>query len=141
MIESLERRGINLSLEQKLLLAETGTVEQVLSILTGSTVEVKVVKQTKLDEIIERKVVIFSPKGQPLVYAKSKVYCRFLPKEIVSKIMQKKLGIGTIIHNAGLETCRVIVRFGISRSKHPYRVYRIIHQGRAIFEIREEILI
>ncbi|AIC15005.1 hypothetical protein [Nitrososphaera viennensis] len=141
MIAALERRkGVALSTEQKILLAETGTVEQVLSILAGSAVEVKVVRQALVDGIIRREVVI-SANGRPLVRARSKIYCKFLPAQIVRKLMQGKGGIGTVIHNAGLETCRRLVRFGLGRDRHPYRVYRIMHRGKAAFEIREDILI
>jgi chorismate-pyruvate lyase len=141
MIAVLEqRRGATLSTEQKILLAETGTVEQVLSILTGSAVEVKVVRQALVDSVIRREVVI-SAGGRILVRALSKVYCKVLPAGIVRKLMQGKGGIGTIIHNAGLETCRRLVWFGLGRDRHPYRVYRIMHRGRTAFEIREDILI
>jgi chorismate-pyruvate lyase len=144
MIAALERRkGATLSIEQKILLAETGTVEQVLSILTGSAVKVKVVRQTLADSVIRREVVISSAaSGRLLVRARSKVYCKVLPAEIVRKLMQEKRGIGTIIHNAGLETCRRLIRFGLGPGKHhPYRVYRIMHKGKTAFEIREDILI
>jgi chorismate-pyruvate lyase len=141
MMAALERRGATLSTEQKILLAETGTVEQVLSILTGSAVEVKVVRQAIYDGVIRREVVISSANGRTLVRARSKIYCKFLPAQIVRKLMQGKGGIGTIIHNAGLETCRRLVRFGLGRDGHPYRVYSIVHRGKTAFEIREDILI
>ncbi len=134
------RRGIFLRPEQKILLAETGTVEQVLSILVGSAVEVKVVKQELVDGIIHREVII-SATGRPLVRARSKIYCELLPARIVRKLMRGKGGIGTIIYNARMETWRTLVRFGLGRDRHPYRIYRIIHNGKTAFEIREDILI
>ena len=112
-----------------------------LSILTGSAVEVKVVRQAIYDGVIRREVVISSANGRTLVRARSKIYCKFLPAQIVRKLMQGKGGIGTIIHNAGLETCRRLVRFGLGRDGHPYRVYSIVHRGKTAFEIREDILI
>ena len=142
MLSELERRKDTiLSIEQKILLAETGTVEQVLSVLTGSAVEVRQIRQELIDDTIRRDVVIVSLGGRPLVRARSMVYCKFLPAEIVSKLMQGQRGIGTIIQNAGLETCRRLVRFGLTPRNHPYRVYRIIHRRKIAFEIREEILI
>jgi chorismate-pyruvate lyase len=140
MIAKLERKAVNLSQEQKILLAETGTLEQILSIITGSPVEVKVINQSVVDDVIRREVHILT-KGRALVHARSKIYCNHIPTRIVRKIMQQKHGIGTIIHNEGLETCRRFVRFGLATNGRPYRVYRIIHKGKTAFEIREDILI
>lgn len=141
MISRLESRGAKLSLEQKLLLAETGTVEQVLSILVQAPVQVSVVEQIAVNGIIKRKVAISKKDSdRPLILARSKVYTKSLPARIVQDIMQKKSGIGTILHNAGIETHRRLVRFGIDDG-HPYRIYQITHRGKVAFEIREDIMI
>ncbi len=141
MISKLESRGAGLSLEQKILLAETGTVEQVLSILVQAPVQVRVVKQTAVDSVIKREVAICKKDSdRPLIRAQSKAYPKNLPARVVQGIMQKKSGIGTILHNAGLETHRRLMRFGFSDG-HPYRVYQITHRGRVAFEIREDIMI
>lgn len=129
-----------LSLEQKILLAETGTVEQALSVITGAPVRVKVHGQ-RGNGVIARDVTLESgDTGQPLIRARSKIYCANLPADLVRQIRQKKSGIGTIILQSRLETFRQITRMGISRGR-PYRVYRILHGGRVAFEIREDILI
>lgn len=141
MISRLESKGAKLSFSQKILLAETGTVEQVLSILVQSPVQVRVVKQTVANGVIKREVVISrKDSGIPLIRARSKAYPKSLPAKVVQGIMQKKYGIGTILRNAGLETSRRLVRFGISAG-HPYRIYSIIHGGKVAFEIREDIMI
>jgi chorismate-pyruvate lyase len=141
MISRLEGRGAKLSLEQKILLAETGTVEQVLSILVQAPVQVRVVEQTAVDGIIKRKVAISKKNsGRPLILARSKIYAKSLPAKVVKDIMQEKSGIGTILHNAGIETHRKLVRFGFDGG-HPYRVYQITYRGRVAFEIREDIMI
>jgi chorismate-pyruvate lyase len=141
MISRLEGRGAKLSLPQKLLLAETGTVEQILSILVHAPVQVNVVKQTAVDGIVSRKVEISKKgSGRPLILARSKIYRKNLPARVVRDIMQEKSGIGTILHNAGIETHRRLVRFGLDGG-HPYRIYRIIHRGKIAFEIREDIMI
>lgn len=141
MISRLESRGAKLSLPQKLLLAETGTVEQVLSILVKAPVQVSVVEQTAANGIIKRKVAISKKgSGRPLILARSKIYAKNLPAGIIRGIMQEKSGIGTILHNTGLETHRRLVRFGLDDG-HPYRIYQIIHRGKVAFEIREDIMI
>lgn len=141
MISKLESNGAKLSLGQKILLAETGTVEQVLSILVQAPVQVSVTKQQTFDGVIKREAVI-SKKGSntPLIRARSKAYMASLPTGVVQGLLQKKGGIGTILHNARLETRRELVRFGFEKG-HPYRVYQIIHRGDVAFEIREDIMI
>lgn len=129
-----------LSLEQKILLAETGTVEQTLSVIIGAPVRVKVHSQ-RGNGVIARDVTLESDDtGRPLIRARSKIYCTNLPAGIVRQLRQKESGIGTIILQSRLETFRQIIRMGVSRGR-PYRVYRILHGGRVAFEIREDILI
>lgn len=141
IISKLESNGTRLSLEQKILLAETGTVEQVLSILVQAPVHVSVTKQETSDGIIKREAVISrKDSNAPLIRARSKAYTASLPAKVVQGLLEKKGGIGTILHNAGLETRRRLVRFGFEKG-HPYRVYQIIHRGKVAFEIREDIMI
>ncbi|HEX6067509.1 MAG TPA: hypothetical protein VFZ05_01805 [Nitrososphaera sp.] len=139
-IQELEGKGVTLGMAQKILLAETGTVEQVLSILTGSPVHVNVTRQSEEKGVIVREVVLASDAGEPLIRAHSNVYCRNLPPAVVEKIRHKKVGIGTAVFSAGLETFRKITRMGVSGGV-PYRTYRIIYRGKVAFEIREEILL
>jgi chorismate-pyruvate lyase len=130
-----------LSLEQKILLAETGTVEQVLSIITGSSISVKVERQ-KDGAVVTREVTLASQSaGRPLIRARSRIYCENLPAKVVGQIRQRKKGIGTIILQSRLETFRQVVRMGINLEGNPYRVYRILHKGKVALEIREDILI
>lgn len=139
-IQALERRGAVLSTAQKTLLAETGTVEQVLSILTGLPVRVSVTEQSEEKGVIRRKVVLTSDSGEPLIRARSKIYCKNLPPAVVEKIRRKKTGIGTIIFATRLETFRKITKMGV-RGGIPHRTYRIFHRGKVAFEISEEILL
>ena len=73
-ISELENNSnITVNLFEKVLLAETGTIEQVLSILTNSEITVKILKQKESTELIEREVNIINKKtGHKLVYAKTK---------------------------------------------------------------------
>ena len=113
-ISELERRlNIKLPLFEKILLVETGTVEQVLSILTNSETEVKILKQKESYELIQREIHIINKKtGEKLVYAKSNIIPSNLPDEIIMQIKRKYHGIGTIIISSGLETFRKILKIG-----------------------------
>ncbi|AFU59063.1 hypothetical protein Ngar_c21320 [Candidatus Nitrososphaera gargensis Ga9.2] len=141
-IAELEARsGIQLGLAQKILLAETGTVEQVLSILTNSTIRVKVLEQKENARTITRQSIITNDAGRVLIKAHSKVFKRNLPAKVVSQIKRKESGIGTIIATHGLETFRKIVQVGYDPvSKSVFRKYQIICRKKVAFEIREELV-
>lgn len=143
-ISQLESRsGVKLGYAQKILLAETGTVEQVLSILTGSAVRVKVVQQKENARTITRESLITSKDtGKALIRAHSKIFSSCLPPKVLSQIKQKQAGIGTIIYAFGLETFRKIIEVGYDpKNRSVFRKYKIIYRGRVAFVIKEELLI
>ena len=141
-IFELERRcGIKLGLAQKTLLAETGTIEQVLSILTGSAVRVNIVEQRENEKTISRESVILNDADRVLIRAHSKIFVCNLPRMIARQIRQKQLGIGTIIANSHLETFRKIIEVGYDPvNRSVFRRYQIIYRKKVAFEIREELV-
>jgi chorismate-pyruvate lyase len=139
-ISELERKSnLNLTITKKILLAETGTVEQILSILTNSETEVNILKQTEDRELIIRDVCIVSKKdGETLVNAQSRFFLANLPREIIIQVRRKNLGIGNIIIDNELETFRKIIKIGYnSKSDSIFRVYHIIHRGKVAIQIKE----
>jgi chorismate-pyruvate lyase len=139
-ISELESRlNINLPLFEKILLVETGTVEQVLSILTNSETDVKILKQKESYELIQREINIINKKtGEKLAYAKSNIIPSNLPDEIIMQIKRKYHGIGTIIISSELETFRKILKIGYnSKTRSVFRIYQIMHRGKVAFEIKE----
>ncbi len=141
-IFELERRsGIKLGLAQKTLLAETGTIEQVLSILTGSAVRVNIVEQRENKKTIYRKSVILNNSNRVLIKAHSKIFVCNLPRKIARQIRQKQLGIGTIITNSHLETFRKIIEVGYDPvNSSVFRRYQIIYRKKVAIEIREQLV-
>lgn len=141
-ISELERRyGIRLKLAQKILLAETGTIEQVLSILTSSSVRVNVVEQRENAKTISRKSVLVNEADKVLIRAHSKVFVCNLPEKIARQIKQRQLGIGTIIASSHLETFRKIIEVGYDPvNRWVFRRYQIIYRKKVAFEIREELV-
>jgi chorismate-pyruvate lyase len=139
-ISELEKKSnLKLPVTKKILLAETGTVEQILSILTNSETRVNVLKQTEDCELILREVCIVTKKdGETLVNARSRFFLANLPRDIINQIRRKKLGIGNIIIGHELETFRKIIKIGYnSKSNSIFRVYHIIHHGKVAIQIRE----
>ena len=141
-ISELERRsGLKLGLAQKTLLAETGTIEQILSVLTGSTVRVNILEQRENEKIISRQSVILDDSGRVLIRARSRIFVCNIPRKIAHQIRQKQLGIGTIIANSHLETFRKIIEVGYDPVKGSvFRRYQIIYRKKVAFEIKEELV-
>lgn len=141
-IFELERRaGIKLGLAQKTLLAETGTIEQVLSILTGAAVTVNIVEQRENKKTISRDSVLLNDTDKVLIRARSKIFVHNLPRKVACQLRQKQLGIGTIIANSHLETFRKIIEVGYNPvNRSVFRRYRIIYRKRVAFEITEELI-
>jgi chorismate-pyruvate lyase len=141
-ISELERRsGIRLKLAQKILLAETGTIEQVLSVLTSSSVRVNVVEQREKAKTISRKSVLVNEADKVLIRAHTEVFVRNLPEKIARQIKQRQLGIGTIIASSHLETFRKIIEVGYDPvNRWVFRRYQIIYRKKLAFDIREELV-
>src|ERR687886_2492210 len=131
--------NIKLSLFEKILLGETRTLEQVLTILTNSEVAIKILKQKEYHELIKREARIINKKtGENLVYATSNIYPCNLPEEIIRQIKQKHLSLGSIITNYQLETFRKILKIGYNpKTRSVFRIYHIIHRGKVAFKIKE----
>jgi chorismate-pyruvate lyase len=139
-ISELEKKSdLKLPITKRILLAETGTVEQILSILTNSETAVNILKQTEDRELIIRDVCIVSKKdGETLVNARSRFFLANLPRDIINQVRRKNLGIGNIIIGHELETFRKIIKIGYnSKSDSIFRVYHIIHRGKVAIQIRE----
>ena len=133
------KADITLPLYAKILISETGTIEQILSILTNSKTEIKILKQKETPELIKREIYIINKNtGERLAYAKSNIFPVYLPQKIIKKIKDRTEGIGNIIVNSRLETFRHIIKIGYdSKTQSAFRIYQIIHKRRVAFEIKE----
>ena len=139
-ISELESKSnTRLSLGQKILLAETGTVEQVLSILANSEVQVRVVSQNESRRRITRESEL-ACNGKVMIRARSVIFLDNIPAKVASELRLKKSGIGTIMSRLGLETFRKIVEVGYDpRTGTAFRKYKIFYKGKVAFEITENI--
>lgn len=151
-----ERAGIRLSNVERLLLAEVGTVEQLLSILVDAPVSVDVLEQEEdgKGKMIRRKVnICIAGSKAVLMSAESRIRIDVLPEVVVQDVRAGRLGIGSIILRHKLETFRSIVEIGCcydgdkpSYSKKDreavtvYRLYKIVYNGVEAFIIREEFI-
>lgn len=140
-LKQLEKRSkMKLNKSQKIVIAEIGTVEQVLSILLDSPITVKVKRQVIKNGVIEREVLLRKEGSKDeLIHAVTQIHTDGLPNDVIADIKSGKLGIGTIISKYGLETFRRIVEVGYDpRERIVYRIYEILYRGEPKFRIREE---
>jgi chorismate-pyruvate lyase len=143
-IHELERKSaIKLSLSKRIFLAELNTVEQLMSILSRSETEIKILKQTEEDNLIERHVIIISKRtNDKLVYAKSYIFSENLPPRIVDKIKRKDQGLGNIIASSELETFRRLLRIGYEpKTRAVFRIYEILCKKKVAMEIKETFML
>ncbi len=140
--DELEKKsGIRLKVPQKILLAETGTLEQVISILANEATTVKVIQQRQRRNIIVRKSIISTSSGRVLVRAQSKIHAQNLSPNVLQLIRSKDHGIGSIIQSLELATFRKIIEIGYNpASNNLFRQYQIFIARKLCFEIREEFL-
>ena len=140
--DELEKKtGLRLEIPQKVLLAEVGTLEQVLSLLASESVGVKIVEQKESRGVISRKSTIITGSGRTLVKAQSKIFTRNIPRKLVELIRARNYGIGTIIQSLELETFRKITEIGYDpHTASLFRKYKITIGRKVGFEIREEFV-
>jgi len=133
--------GVRLNTAEKILLAEIGTVEQILSIIVDANVKIRVIRQVEYkDGVIEREVSI-SCDDEPIIIARSRIDANLLPKDVADDIKGKRLSLGKIIHKHSLETYRRIVEIGYDHASDIlYRVYDIIYNDKRAISIKEEII-
>ena len=140
--DELEKRtGLRLDVPQKVLLAETGTLEQLLSILAGEPIVVRIEMQRERGGIILRKSSIGSESGRILVLAHSRILVENIPSKFARLLRSQQGGIGSIIQALELETFRRITEIGYDpRTKNLFRKYQILVRKKVGFEIREEFV-
>lgn len=140
--DELEKRtGLRLDVTQKVLLAETGTLEQLLSILAGEPIVVRIEMQRERGGIILRKSSIGSKSGRILVLAHSRILVENIPSKFARLLRSQQGGIGSIIQALELETFRRITEIGYDpRTKNLFRKYQILVRKKVGFEIREEFV-
>lgn len=140
-LNDLENRSnIKLSKYQKILLAEIGTVEMVLSLIVNSPIKVEVIKQQRNThgEYL-REVWLCDNEGKRLLHAASICYIDKIPSfTAVNEVTNGRIGIGSIIAKNNIDSTRVITNLGYDDSlKKLFRTYTINHADEIMFSISE----
>src|SRR5215831_15926717 len=125
-----------ISLLSKILLSDTGVLEDKLHIILDTAPSIQVIEQTYSKQLIfRRSYVIDSISKRKLVYAQSKIHVDCLPMAIIAQIRNKKAGLGRILIDSRLEIHKEIITIGYDyRKRGLFRSYNIYNKKRAVIE-------
>ncbi len=132
--------GLKLSKFQMIILAEVGTLEQILSIIVGSPIQVEILKMDDGPRITEREVWLKSWRtGKRLVHASTLIYRENLPADFLRDLHGSNAGIGSLLVKYGIETYRRVIDLGYAKNtRQLFRKYEILHSGKVLFTIEEK---
>lgn len=130
-------RGSPLSIIEKILLTDKGSMEQILSVILNSELIVKVTNQKGYGNKIEREVILTKNHSDLiLLYAQSIIYKDNVPQMFIKKIEERKEGIGKIILQLKLETFKQITKIGFE-DNNIFRIYNVIFRRVPFIRIKE----
>ncbi len=128
------------NLLNKILDAPVGQVVTVLEDALNCNIQLEVIEQntTSLNQFV-RKVSI-TAKELPVIKATVKFDSNVLPEFIMSELLEKKYGIGTILNSNNIQATRNTISLNRNSDESKVsREYEIIHNGIVWFNILEEI--
>src|SRR4026208_2063326 len=120
------------SLVQRILLVDLGNTQQLLEVIHNTETRVRVISQIEKKGVIVRKSAIHSSTNKILLYANSKIYCKYLPSKILSQIRECKIGIGKILVYQKLDIFKNITEIGYVPRVHIFKKYSLYHNGNLI---------
>ena len=132
--------AVTLDLLAKTLLdAPIGYVEQTVSEITKKPARLDVTDQNSIDGRKYVRKIIISVGQFPIVRATVRFDTKIIPKPMISDLLQKKYGIGTILRKYHINAQRSSVVIDADPDgKRITRNYGIVHNSSIWFEISEE---
>jgi len=96
---------------ERVVLASTGTVQDLLSVIFGMPVRVEVISQLNYDTVLVRwaKLVINNPDPMTVALAESVIPYEKNNPEFIGMMGDRDIGIGYAINNLGIQTERIIL--------------------------------
>ena len=120
-LETIANKKFNLV--QKILLVDLGNTQQLLEVIHKTETKVRVISQIEKKGVIVRKSTIYSSTNKILVYANSKIYCKYLPSKILSQIRECEIGIGKILLYHKVDIFKNITEIGYFPRVHIFKNY------------------
>ena len=138
-----EKMGKKMSLLSKILLADTGVLEDKLYIILNSIPSIRVIEQIESNQLILRRAYVIDSKSKRrLVYALSLIHIDCLPLSVIVRIRNKESGLGRILMDSQMEFRKEIITLGYdSGNQRLFRCYDIYNKKQAAIEVKEVILI
>ncbi len=120
--------------------ASVGQVERTLSNVLECNVYLDIIEQNQLSGTNFVRKIIITVKDMPVIRAIAKFDSKILPEQIMTELLRRKEGIGTILTRNKIKADREVVSLDFKRNgKEVIRKYRIVSNKLVWFEILEEI--
>ena len=120
--------------------ATVGQVESTLSKVLECNVYLDIIEQNQLSGTNFVRKITITVKDLPVIRAVAKFDSKILPEQIMTELLRRKEGIGTILTKNKIKAEREIVSLDFKQNgKEVIRKYRIVSNKSVWFEILEEI--
>ena len=120
--------------------ASVGQVESTLSKVLECNVYLDIIEQNQLSGTNFVRKITITVKDLPVIRAIAKFDSKILPEQIMTELLRRKEGIGTILTKNKIKAEREIVSLDFKQNgKEVIRKYRIVSNKSVWFEILEEI--
>ena len=120
--------------------ASVGQVESTLSKVLECNVYLDIIEQNQLSGTNFVRKITITVKDLPVIRAVAKFDSKILPEQIMTELLRRKEGIGTILTRNKIKAEREVVSLDFKQNgKEVIRKYRIVSNKSVWFEILEEI--
>jgi chorismate-pyruvate lyase len=120
--------------------ATVGQVESTLSKVLECNVYLDIIEQNQLSGTNFVRKITITVKDLPVIRAVAKFDSKILPEQIMTELLRRKEGIGTILTRNKIKANREVVSLDFKQNgKEVIRKYRIVSNKSVWFEILEEI--
>jgi chorismate-pyruvate lyase len=143
-ISSLEKRcNHKLTLFEKIFLINLGSTQQLLEVLSGCAISIKIVRHEEESDFIRRDVIMFKKvTKQILLNATSILYKNELPAHVLEVVRDSHKGIGVILLKYNFGFYRKIREIGYNSSTSSvFRKYQILCNRKIVADIEEIFLL
>jgi len=124
----------------RILDAPVGQVVTVLGETLNCNIKLEVIEQSSVAPNQFVRKVSITAQGFPVIKANVKFDSTVLPEFIMSELLEKKHGIGTILNSNNIHPTRNVISLNYNSDESKVsREYEIIHNGVVWFNILEEI--
>jgi len=120
--------------------APVGQVESTISKVLECNVYLDIIEQNQLSGTNFVRKITITVKDLPVIRAVAKFDSKILPEQVMTELLRRKEGIGTILTRNKIKADREVVSLDFKQNgKEVIRKYRIVSNKSVWFEILEEI--